>query len=233
MSVASFCSSLSPCVWPPSTLFEGIDGSWSTFTLNVGDSGTDGQNSVRGQNFRVLISTSASATFIPNADDKGLCSSLNTSATDCYDSRGIGKYNSAQSSGFKPQQAAGWTGLEVFPVNLRTTDVDYGANMPTYFGTGNVGLGDAAAVSPILANQLVGLTSSADFWFGMFGLSSVPMNLRGIAYPTWLDANYQADGHKNNTPSFSYAYTAGSYFGMSLRWSSSSGGRLPQVDADV
>src|SRR5215472_3048002 len=78
-----------PYVVPPTNKFDGNDGSWSTFYINAG-----------GQNFRVLISTASSLTWV--IDQSGCAAN---DPTNCPDVRGVEAYAGAKSSGYNANES--------------------------------------------------------------------------------------------------------------------------------
>ncbi|KAF2754377.1 acid protease [Pseudovirgaria hyperparasitica] len=197
-----------PYVFPPSSRFEGVDGSWSTFTINVGD---DGHGNT-GQNFHIFPSTSATATYIPGATNNFCGNQSDPDA--CWESRGIQVYRGSQQNGFNTQAASAWNQLGSYNLGLDTTTFGYGDNDSAIWGTDNVGIGDASTDSQTLPAQPVALFYNATYWLGLFGLSTVPTNIDGSAYPTFIDSLFKSLDDKNQSliPSMSYGYAAGASY---------------------
>ena len=76
----------SPFSFSPSQVFEGSDGSWSTFIIRVG---------TPEQIFNVLISTTGQETWVPSA------SACRTDASDCGRGRGVQYFHNVPSNGFQ------------------------------------------------------------------------------------------------------------------------------------
>ena len=79
-------ASVLPISVPPSQVFQGSDGSWSTFLLNVGNPP---------QTFNVLISTSGQETWVPSA------AGCNFTIEACGEKRGVVPFNKKLSRGFQ------------------------------------------------------------------------------------------------------------------------------------
>lgn len=180
---------------PPSGKFDGNDGKWSTFNINVGD--RDGSG--RGQNFRVVVSTSSSVLQVPM--QASWCSD-----DECAQDRGIEVYQSRQSKGLITDASTGWTqnGLYEFPTPYWWS----GREINATWGWSNVGLGPSSLQSIILSQQMVVGNIAPEFFLGSFGLEVLPVNTGGSPQATFLDNLAAA----NSTPSRSYGYTAGAYY---------------------
>ncbi|OCK78367.1 acid protease [Lepidopterella palustris CBS 459.81] len=191
-----------PYIFTPSGTFDGNDGSWSSFIINIGDSTGDGSS---GQNFKVLISTSGSVTWIPM--QASWCDEPDQST--CAEARGVQTYNAKQSLGFQSNASSTWKEIGIYdlhlPLNLEyTPDLKPNAS----YGTDIVGLGPDSSITPQLPAQLVAEIETEDFFMGSFGLSTQPVTLGGGPIATFLtDFNYS-----NCTPSLSYGYTAGAQY---------------------
>jgi hypothetical protein len=182
-------------VLTPSGQFDGNDGKWSTFNINVGD--RDGTG--RGQNFRVLVSTSSSVLQVPM--QANWCND-----DECAKDRGIEVYQSRQSYGLLTEASTGWTqnGLYNFPTPYWWD----GRNINATWGWSNVGLGSSSPQSIVLEQQVVVGNTAPEFFLGSFGLDIIPVDTGGGPLATFLD-NLVAF---NQTPSRSYGYTAGAYY---------------------
>jgi hypothetical protein len=191
-----------PFVVPASGSFEGNDGKWSTFNINIGDDGTGKSN---GQNFRVLISTSSPNTLIP-----GQTHWCNTG--DCANSRGIGLYNGNQSLGL--QDVSPWQDAGIYKIPLPnwwidTLSVDENNETGGIWGIDNVGLGNSSPNSKILSEQYVVKHLLGNFYMGSFGLAVGSSGPPGGDKPNFLDNFYSS---AQLIASRSYAYTAGAYY---------------------
>jgi len=184
-----------PQVVPPSGVFDGNDGKWSTFNINVGDSLANG----KGQNFRVLISTSSPLTLVPAKAE--WCD------TECAPERGIEIFNSRQSSGFDSTVSTTWKELGTYALPL--PNWWSGTNPNGTWGLEYVGLGQTDPLkSPILADQMVVKYTVKELFMGTFGLAagsvSAGSGSRAPFLPNFAGAN--------QTPSTSYGYTAGAAY---------------------
>jgi hypothetical protein len=191
-----------PYVVASSGSFEGNDGKWSTFNINIGDDGTNKSN---GQNFRVLISTSSPNTLIPGQTD--WCESEK-----CANSRGIELYNGKQSLGL--QESPQWKDAGLYQIPLPkwwidTLSIDGNNETGGIWGDDNVGLGNSSPNSPILSQQYVVKYLVENFYMGSFGLAVGTSGPPGGDKPNFLD-NFYNSAHM--IASRSYAYTAGAYY---------------------
>ena len=193
-----------PYVLIPSTQFEGNDGRWSTFFINVGD---DGKNSSNGQNFRVLISTSSPATLVPQQTE--WCSE--PSPEECAASRGILSYEGSQSLGFDDTKSPQWknAGIYNIPVPEWYNDTLQAEEPAAVWGVDNVGLGQSTPQSFILGEQYVVKYTVANFYMGSFGLAVGSTGPPGALKPNFMDNMY---GSAHGIASRSYGYTAGAYY---------------------
>jgi hypothetical protein len=184
-----------PYVLPPSGEFDGNDGRWSSFRINVGDREAKG----RGQNFRVLVSTSSSVLQVPAqaswCDDD-----------ECARDRGIEVYQSRQQRGLVMEASTDWVQNGIY--NFPTPYWWDGRNLNATYGWSSVGLGFSSPESPILLQQTVVANIMPEFFMGWFGLSINPIHTGGDPMHTIL---YNLAGF-NQTPSKSYGYTAGASY---------------------
>jgi hypothetical protein len=173
--------------------FDGNDGKWSTFFVNVGDDGSG-----QGQNFKVLISTSSPLTLVPNQ--------ANWCTQDCASKRGVQIFDGSQSSGFDPQSSKAWSDVGIYNIPLPHWWSD-GVVNATY-GSDNVGLGASSKDSKILSKQYVGRYDSRKLFMGSFGLSQTYISTGGGSQPPFL-VNF---AESQNIPSISYGYGAGASY---------------------
>lgn len=169
---------------PPSNFWSGIDGSWSTFVLQVG---TDPVA------VNVLISTSEPVEYI--IVPEGCTNSKNDS---CASARG-GLYNPKVSSTW---QEKGWY--------TTTAEATLGYSNKGEYGFDTVALGYQGSGGPSLGNQIVAGIATDDFYIGLFGLLPKPFNFTNHdnPYPSYLQTLKDAD----EIPSLSWAYTAGARY---------------------
>jgi hypothetical protein len=194
-------ASPTPYVVPPTSKFEGNDGSWSTFYINVGYP--------TGQNFRVLVSTASSLTWVINTAG---CTSGDPS--NCPDLRGVENYAGAKSSGYNPSDSTNSSQIGLYGLKLEdATDFStiYG---PEYSGINAsiyedvIGLGEYSPTSLEL-DEYLGSVASKSIFLGEFGLGINPNNFGSGDLPTFV-------GYLPNCsmpiPSSSYGYTAGASY---------------------
>ncbi|KAF2636304.1 acid protease [Massarina eburnea CBS 473.64] len=184
-----------PYVLAPSGKFDGNDGKWSSFNINIGDDATG-----RGQNFRVLISTSSPVTMVP-------APSPNWCDQDCSSKRGAQVFDGKPSSGFETQSSHGpWQELGIFNTPLPDW---WSQNLSNaVWGSENVGLGESSALSLILPKQNVLLNQGQELFMGSFGLANGAVGTGTGAKTTFLVDFDNAD----QIPSMSYGYTAGASY---------------------
>jgi hypothetical protein len=190
-----------PTIVAPSGEFEGNDGKWSTFTINIGDH--DGSGG--GQNFDVLISTSSSLTMVPNQAE--WCDA------ECAPKRGIEIFNAKQPRGFESSSSQSWKELGQY--NLPLPNWWPGEKPNATWGSDNVGLGQSSKDSPILQEQWVVEYTVKELFMGSFGLAIEAVSAGTGSKSPFL---YNFAG-QNLIPSASYGYTAGAYYREYLRLS--------------
>ncbi|OCL08326.1 acid protease, partial [Glonium stellatum] len=196
-----------PCIWPPSGTFDGNDGSWSTFAINLGDNGSNGTDAgTTGQNFKVHISTGGQMIWVPL--EASWCDQPNPNA--CAAARGVQVFNGKQSLGFNTQQANPWTQVGLY--SLLQTIITNLVNTPDSnpngsYGLTNVGIGSDSATSPMFSILVAGIETK-DFFMGTFGLSNSAFTVGNKPYSTWL-TDYNGI---NSIPSLSYGYGAGAQY---------------------
>ncbi|KAF2705999.1 acid protease [Pleomassaria siparia CBS 279.74] len=179
----------------PSGAWDGNDGKWSSFTINVGDDGEKGE----GQNFRVLISTSLPLIVLPQASS--------TCNAECAQARGVEPFDSKQSQGFQSNSSLGWNELGGFsiPVDKKWWPTN---NTAGIYGTDNVGLGTSVKNAVVFAEQSVVEYQKMDFYMGTFGLAAGPIDGGGGPIAPFL-TNFK---RTNSTSTVAYGYTAGAYY---------------------
>jgi hypothetical protein len=187
-----------PYVLSDSGRFDGNDGKWSTFLLNIGDDASG-----KGQNFRVLISTSSPVVLVPGRTE--WCDN-----DECAKKRGLELYNGQQPLGL--QESAQWKADNLYNVPMpywwsNAYRIDQ-SNTTGVWGTDNVGLGPSSPKSDILAEQYVVKALVKDFFMGSFGLAAGSVGPSGGDRSNFLENFYAA----NQIASRSYGYTAGAYY---------------------
>ncbi|USP81182.1 uncharacterized protein yc1106_08456 [Curvularia clavata] len=189
-------ASPTPYTVPPSGRFDGTDGSWSTFKVSVGSPGQD---------FRVIPSTKAGVTYVIAAE--GCLAGVDPA--NCPQLRGIGIFNSAQSTGFQANASSTWSAIGEFQVELEQTLNYTGRGL---FGTDVVSLGAAAdrSSSLSLTGSIVSAIADLDYYLGMLGLGQVKSSFDSGSQP--VDSTLYQLRDSKKIPSFSYAYTAGAKY---------------------
>jgi len=183
-----------PYVLTPTGEFNGNDGDWSTFWINVGDSDGTGH----GQNFKVLISTSSALIIVPGHSE--VCDS------NCAEGRGLATYNSAIPDGLV--EGKSWKLVGTY--ELKLPEWWFNKTLTGKYGTDNVGLGQSSAQSLILTDQYVVQNLDLELYMGLFGLAygDVATSNSGSSKPPFL-TNFFAS---NQIPSKSFGYTAGAKY---------------------
>jgi hypothetical protein len=181
----------------PTYRFDGDDGEWSTFAIEVG---------TPAQSFRVLPATVGEEIWVPLP---GGCQGSLSSNQDCGDMRGV---DNAANRGFLYNESSTWSQTAGDPYQLMTEGdlfVDTGV-----YGTDTVALGclsDEGYGSAMPEQTIAGVTT-ADFWLGNVGLGTSPGTfMQGSSTPSLMESMKT----QNITPSLSFGYTAGQSYGES------------------
>ena len=182
-------STPAPIEFPASQDFDGPDGPWSSFALQVG---------TPPQTVKVLISTASDQTWVVLPQG---CMSKDPS--NCETSRG---------GVFSPDQSDTWLQNDISPNGTFSTGLEsnlgYFSNVKYGFDT--VTLGWRGSGGPSLQNQVVAGIATKDFYLGLFGINPRPSNFTNfdITFPSFIS------GLKNNflISSVSYAYTSGNQY---------------------
>jgi len=183
-----------PLVVEPSGVFDGNDGKWSTFYINLGDSDGTGH----GQNFKVLVSTSSPITMVPGKSE--WCSQ------ECAKERGVQVFNGEQPRGYDMQSST-WASAGIYTVPK--PDWWNRSDLNGSLGTDNVGMGETSKDSIILAKQLVMTYIFKDYYLGFFGLAAGTVNAGNSETPPFL---YNLAQGAYEIPSVSYGHTAGASY---------------------
>jgi hypothetical protein len=185
-----------PYVVPPSQIFDGNDGYWSTFKISVG---------TPGQDFRVLPSTKGGLTYV--VDPEGCLAGVDPS--NCPDSRGIDVFESSQNIGFQSNQSTTWSYLGEYEVELEEA---LGYTSRGLFGFDTVSLGAAVDSDSSVSQtgQLVAAIAEQSYYMGMLSLGQAKSSFSsgGQSYDSFLYLLREA----SKIPSFTYAYTAGAKY---------------------
>ncbi|KAF2083722.1 acid protease [Saccharata proteae CBS 121410] len=180
-----------PLVLTPSGQFEGNDGAWSTFNVQVG---------TPPQNFRVMISTATSEIWVPTLQQ------CNATQAECGTLHGVGAFQGhAESNGFQSNGSSTWQFKETLNLDLED---DLGFYGTAAYGYDTVSLGETA--SPSLDAQLVADMDSQDYYFGILGINATASEATSSAGKSGFFQNLKDQGV---IPSLSYGYTAGAPYG--------------------
>jgi hypothetical protein len=188
-------TAVEPYTVPPSQKFDGNDGSWSTFKINVG---------TPGQDFRVLPSTKSGVTqvIVPDGCRTGI------DPTNCAQLRGIDVFNSAQNIGFQVNASSSWSAIGQYDVTLEQSRNYTAAGL---FGFDRVALGQAAdSRSLSLDRQVVAGVAEPDYYIGLLPLGQADSSFSSLAKS--IDSYLYQLRNASKIPSLSYAYTAGAKY---------------------
>ncbi|KUJ22874.1 acid protease [Mollisia scopiformis] len=185
-----------PLVVPPSQLWDGSDGPWSSFYIRVGSPP---------QSLRVLVSTSSNQPLVvlPGACD--------SDDSNCATDRG-GLFQRNASTTWSPNNSS--TG-GLYAVVL---DSNVGLIPEVQYGSDTLALGYLGSGAPALTSQLVGGITTTDLYTGIFGLNPSATNFSSNApevasYMSTLKA-------ENQIPSLSYGYNAGNGYRFNTAFAS-------------
>lgn len=170
---------------PASLFWDGDDGSWSTFHVQVG---------TPGQAVRLLPGTSASASdttvsarcgvifFSIDPEEKLIviskwvvrpegCTQANPNLTNCEDSRGLA---------FNPNESTSWSTERLDNNGLFQLNTCYEGFLnltgAAYYGFDTLSLGLPGSGLPSLDNQIIAGFATNNYWLGFLGLSPIPFN---------------------------------------------------------
>jgi hypothetical protein len=181
--------------------FDGNDGRWSTFWINVG---SDGKSD--GQNFKVLISTSSPITLLPMQAE--WCDE------ECAAQRGVDQFGVKQPRGLDTKNNWEPFGDYDIPMPHWYTNNFLGSRNDTpaaAWGVQNVALDQSSPQANIIANRYVAGYTTRDPYIGSLGLAVGGPSPGGASRKTFLTALEEA-----TTPrliaSSSYGYTAGAIY---------------------
>ncbi|KAF6218570.1 hypothetical protein HO133_005920 [Letharia lupina] len=167
----------------PSQNWDGDDGPWSSFTIQVG---------TPIQDVRVFVSNEISTTWI--VETEGCAVGDDT----CSNGRGLL---------FNPNSSSTWSQYGFYALGA---EQNLGSTGSARYGNDTVGLGIQGSGGPSLPDQIVGAFSTDDFYLGFFGVNPASTNFtqqeQGKAsYMTTLK-------NQNLIPSLSFGYTAGNKY---------------------
>jgi len=192
-------ASLTPLSIPPSLYWDGDDGWWSTFQIQVG---------TPGQTVRLLPGTSASAgSTIWVVISEG-CVDVNPTLANCPDERGY-IFQSNLSTTWSTQGLQ--NGVDGAIYSLNTYEESFLGRVGNgSYGYDIVNLGIPGAGLPTLQKQVIAGIWTNDFYLGNLGLSPVPFNFTNLNDPqqSMLSTLY----NDSLIPSRSWGYTAGAHY---------------------
>ncbi|KAK5115336.1 hypothetical protein LTR62_001536 [Meristemomyces frigidus] len=168
----------------PSQYWDGIDGPWSSFALQVG---------TPAQNVRVFVSTAAPITWTIGAD--GCPPGF---VDNCANSRGFL---------FLRNESLTWIQNSIFDFQL-----EQNLNMDTNGNAGfdTATLGWQGAGGPSVQHSTLFNVASDVYWLGAFGVNPQPTNFTTFTDP---QPSFMTQLVRNNSiPSLSYGYTAGNQY---------------------
>lgn len=176
----------------PSQNWDGTDGLWSSFPLQVGHPAQD---------VRVFPSTAAAEIWVVTAAagcPDGMPLPSGTGATTCSDSRG---------RLFNENTTVTWV-----PNSLYTLGVEKSLafDSTAYYGYDTVTMGWQGANGPTLDHQIIAELADPNYWIGGFGLNPRPTNFTTFVNPQ--PSPLQTLKNNNQISSVSYGYTAGAYY---------------------
>lgn len=178
-----------PIAVPASQEFDGNDGPWLSFTVQVG---------TPPQDVKVLISTASYQTLVVAPEG---CTS--SDPPDCSSSRG-GEFVSSLSSTWSINNI---TANGTFTLELEG-NLGYSGNGDYGFDT--VGMSWQGSGTPSLEQQIVGKIATKEFYLGIFGLDPKRTNFTNFNDPV---PSYMATlKERNIIPSISWGYTAGNQY---------------------
>lgn len=182
-------STPAPIEFPASQDFDGNDGPWSSFALQLG---------TPPQTVKVLISTASDQTWavLPQG-----CTSKDPS--NCQSSRG---------GFFVPEQSHTWmqnniTNGSTFSFHLES---NLGYFSTAKYGFDTVTLGWRGSGGPSLKHQVVAGVATKDFYLGLFGIN--PRSINFTNFDNTFSSFMSVLKDNSMIPSVSYAYTAGNQY---------------------
>ena len=187
-----------PYVVPPSQQFDGAKGSWSTFSISVG---------TPPQDFRVLVSTASSETWIPVAQG---CMQFDVS--NCPELRGVGLFNGVQNPGFESNESSTWSLIGLYGVDVEKR-LNISGNGLQGYDTVQLGPSqDTTALS--VGHSVVAAVPDKDLFLGQLGLAVQPLSFSSASTP--IPTLLQSLKNNNSIPSLSFGYTAGNPYRKSF-----------------
>ncbi|KAI7257479.1 acid protease [Hortaea werneckii] len=190
-----------PLVLAPSWSFDGDDGNWSSFLIEVGNPP---------QSFRVLPSTGVSEIWLPLPQG---CQGRMSDISDCGDRRGVNAINGTASLGFQTNISSTWESIGIYKLEAEQTL--FGNDNDALYGLDTVSISlldnsSQSSSSGKLDSQTVAGFATGDFWLGSLGLGSAQANFttENENIPSLITSLKS----KNLTGSASFGYAAGASY---------------------
>ncbi|KAG9847458.1 acid protease, partial [Aureobasidium melanogenum] len=178
-AIAKVSCSVQPLVISPSEIWDGLDGTWSSFNLSVG---------VPAQEVRLLPSWQSFQTLVVAPEGCSAYSNYN----DCVNSRG---------QVFNLSQSTNWSYVGLFEFGIEQ-NLNLVGN--AYYGYDRIVLDDSNHTT--VEGATVGAFAVSDFWLGSLGLNPKPTNWSDTSYGVSLMTKLKG---QDAIPSISFGYTAG------------------------
>lgn len=198
MSLSRSTAVPAPFSVSPSWSWDGDDGSWSTFSIEVG---------TPKQSFRVLPSTTGAETWIPIPAG---CEGILENVANCGTLRGVNDFDGQPSRGFETNASLTWDLIGIY--ELATEQNLWGPiGNPGQYGLDAVTLESSlSGKSAELSSQTVAGVATENVWLGSLGLGTGDANfdVEKGSVPSLLDSMKS----QNITPSLSFGYTAGASY---------------------
>ena len=187
-----------PISWTPSVYWDGNDGLWNSFIVQVG---------TPAQDFRVFPSTSDQETWIPVPD--GCTSTSPDNPGYCGFLRGTLPVNGVNSSGFATNESSSWEliGDGIYTLNAQEAELGYGGNGLYGFDTVTWG-NDSNSIG--LTKQVVAGIADPSFWLGIAGIGPKSINFTEFNDP--IDSYLSSLVKGDKIASLSWGYTAGAAY---------------------
>ncbi|KAI5356552.1 Putative aspartic peptidase A1 family, aspartic peptidase domain superfamily [Septoria linicola] len=187
-----------PLSWTPSSYWDGNDGSWNSFIVQIG---------TPAQEFRVLPSTADQETWIPVPE--GCTTAFPDDPGYCGYPRGTMPVDGLNSSGFATNESSSWEqiGSGIYTLNSQEAELGYGGN--GLYGLDTVVWGNSSS-SISLTGQVVAGIADPSFWLGIAGIGPKPINFTEFNDP--IDSFLSTLVNESKIPSLSWAYTAGAAY---------------------
>lgn len=184
-----------PVTVSPNQGWDGIDGSWNTFSIRVGS-----QHTVS----NVFVSTASQQIWVVNSEACKVARNDSNTVDDiddeCERTRGF-LFNTTESSTWEAQGYYNlWVGKNL------------GLSGNGYYGFDTVALGLGGEEGPTVDNTTIGTLITPNFWLGHLGLhpksTNFSQNLAPV--PSYMTRLFE----QGSIPSLSFGYTAGVQYRM-------------------